>query len=398
MLRAALIIAREERWPREEVEVLKANIQDALRSAANEVESWKDFAPKAVGEPPWLVKPFIVEQGITLVAGEQKSGKTFFTGYLIGLLLASNKRVLLVEEEGSAVMVRQRLEPFIPLEADGLFIAFRKQHELMSRKGIDRLIRMAQHVEADVIALDPLIFLMDGDENDTAAMRSAMQGVLRLATETGAGIILNHHVRKAPSSGRGNVTSADVRGSSTLMGAADIICLVQKREGEAGKVKFDITCGDSRYEPFEKLECSVKLGATGGMDLFLPKDVPERLSPLAKDIYRLVPMDGSAKGTTASALARALGRRKEAIIRATKELEDKGHVARHPHTLELFRNSVAGPAGTGREPVGNGSGNRSANGKPSSHAVPNGNYPLLSYGEDRPEPGPSSEPPEPEND
>src|SRR5262249_30709792 len=159
---------------------------------------------------------------------------------------------------------------------------------------------------------------------ETSVMREAMQGVVRLATESGAAIIINHHVRKAPSSGRGDITSADVRGSSALMGAADVICLVQKRESDNGRVRFDVTCGDSRYEPFEKMECSVKLGPTGGMELASGGDVPDRLSGLAKDCYRLVPIDGTSRGVSIGQLSKALGKRKENVVRAVKELEDKG--------------------------------------------------------------------------
>ena len=83
----------------------------------------------------------------------------------------------------------------------------------------------AKAAAAEVIVLDPLYSAHDQDENDTRAMASLCQTLLRLRDASRAALVVIHHVRK--SIGRHEIGSA-FRGSSALHAVGDSYVLLTR--------------------------------------------------------------------------------------------------------------------------------------------------------------------------
>src|SRR5206468_3088218 len=84
---------------------------------------------------------------------------------------------------------------------------------LSAAQGLGHFAQAAKAAAAEVIVLDPLYSAHDQDENDTRAMASLCQALLRLRDTSRAALVVVHHVRK--SIGRHEIGSA-FRGSSAL--------------------------------------------------------------------------------------------------------------------------------------------------------------------------------------
>jgi hypothetical protein len=98
-------------------------------------------------------------------------------------------------------------------------------HLLSAAKGIDHFVAAAKAAAAEVIILDPLYSAHDQDENDTRAMASLCQSLLRLREASRAALVLIHHTRK--SIGRHEIGSA-FRGSSALHAVGDAYVLLTR--------------------------------------------------------------------------------------------------------------------------------------------------------------------------
>jgi hypothetical protein len=232
---------------------------------------WEDFEAQAKRdeESPWALKPYFPMALLSIVAGEQKSGKTLWVSWAVGEMLRAGKRVLFVQLDTARTVLRQRLLPFLPEDKSGLAILFRDKDEVATEAGVERLLTEARAHQADVIVIDSLFRAMPGmDENDTNDIRKVTTNLERLGTESGAAIVVLHHVRKAGSDGRDDIVSADVRGGGGLLSSAAVVVLIQKRKAETeGEARFNVTCGDTWFEPFKPMRCCVTFGAAEPMSM-----------------------------------------------------------------------------------------------------------------------------------
>lgn len=107
-----------------------------------------------------------------------------------------------------------------------LFIDTRATGNLLSApQGLQHFLDAARAADAEIIILDPLYSTHDQDENDTRAMTSLCQSLLRLRETSRASLIVVHHVRK--SIGRYEIGSA-FRGSSALHAVGDSYLLLTR--------------------------------------------------------------------------------------------------------------------------------------------------------------------------
>ena len=98
-------------------------------------------------------------------------------------------------------------------------------HLLSATQGLGHFVEAARAAAAEVIVLDPLYSTHDQDENDTRAMASLCQSLLRLRDASRAALVVVHHVRK--SIGRHEIGSA-FRGSSALHAVGDSYVLLTR--------------------------------------------------------------------------------------------------------------------------------------------------------------------------
>lgn len=191
--------------------------------------------------PPALVEPGLLPSaGILFLGGEPKVGKSILVANLAlalsagvsraGFQIPQPRRVLLCQFElptaSFAARLAQMRAPLGAAADQRLFIdTGAGGHLLSSPQGWAHFQAAAASVAAEVLVLDPLYSAHDQDENDTRAMAALCQALLRLREQSGAALIVVHHVRK--SIARHEVGTA-FRGSSALHAVGDSYLLLTR--------------------------------------------------------------------------------------------------------------------------------------------------------------------------
>jgi hypothetical protein len=193
-------------------------------------------APPACLVEPGLLPP----QGILFVGGEPKVGKSLWVANLalslaagvdrLGFPIAQPRRVLVCQFELPVTQFVSRLAVMrraLGAAADERLLVDMRAggHLLSAAPGLGHFLEAAKAAAAEVIVLDPLYSAHDQDENDTRAMASLCQTLLRLRDASRAALVVIHHVRK--SIGRHEIGSA-FRGSSALHAVGDSYVLLTR--------------------------------------------------------------------------------------------------------------------------------------------------------------------------
>lgn len=213
-------------------------------SSASSTPSVRSLAELLQQQPvtaPSLVEPGLLPaQGILFFGGEPKSGKSILVANLalalaagvdrLGFSIPAARRVLVCQFELPLPRFVSRLctmRRALGAAADQRLLVDTRAtgHLLSTTQGFSHFLAVAQQAQAEVIILDPLYSTHDQDENDTRAMAALCQALLRLRDNSGAALIVIHHVRKAIN--RGEIGSA-FRGSSALHAVGDSYVLVTR--------------------------------------------------------------------------------------------------------------------------------------------------------------------------
>lgn len=200
---------------------------------------------------PCLIEPGLLpSQGILFIGGEPKAGKSLLAANLAlalasggdhaGFNVPSPRRVLICQFELPTPQFALRLATMRKLignRADSnLFVDTRVSgHLLSSKAGLDHFLQSSRSAKAEVLVIDPLYSAHDQDENDTRAMAALCQSLLRLRDDSGAALIIIHHIRK--SAGRYELGSA-FRGSSALHAVGDSYLLLARPSAEIPAVEL----------------------------------------------------------------------------------------------------------------------------------------------------------------
>lgn len=190
--------------------------------------------PRQAPEQRWLIRGLWASQGVGLIGGSPKCGKSWL-GLEMAVSLASGTpclgrfqpaargRALLYMAEDATPDVRARLESLcrhhqVALEALDIFVI--TAHSLRVDRPADqhRLTATVASTRPDLLLLDPLVRLHRQDENSSADM-SALLGFLRqLQRQLQTAVALVHHARKNGAAGQ---LGQALRGSSDLHAFGD---------------------------------------------------------------------------------------------------------------------------------------------------------------------------------
>ena len=207
--------------------------------------------PAAAPAPACLVEPGLLPpQGILFVGGEPKVGKSLLVSNLalslaagrdrLGFPIPAPRRVLVCQFELPVAQFVSRLAVMrraMGAAADERLLVdtHAAGHLLSATQGLGHFLEAAKAASAEVIVLDPLYSAHDQDENDTRAMASLCQSLLRLRDASRAALIVVHHVRK--SIGRHEIGSA-FRGSSALHAVGDSYVLLTRPSPQLAMVEL----------------------------------------------------------------------------------------------------------------------------------------------------------------
>jgi hypothetical protein len=223
-----------------------------LKSASTSVLSLaRLLEQQPAATPACLVEPGLLPpQGILFVGGEPKVGKSLLVSNLalslaagvdrIGFPIPEPRRVLICQFELPVAQFVSRLalmRPAVGAAADQRLLVDTRAsgHLLSAAQGLGHFLEAAKAAAAEVIVLDPLYSAHDQDENDTRAMASLCQSLLRLRDASRAALVVVHHVRK--SIGRHEIGSA-FRGSSALHAVGDSYVLLTRPSPQLATVEL----------------------------------------------------------------------------------------------------------------------------------------------------------------
>ncbi len=223
-----------------------------MKSAPSSVQSLaRLLQQQPTAAPACLVEPGLLPpQGILFVGGEPKVGKSLLVANLalslaagvdrIGFPIPQPRRVLVCQFELPVAQFVSRLALMrraLGTAADERLLVDTRAtgHLLSSTQGLGHFIEAAKAAAAEVIVLDPLYSTHDQDENDTRAMASLCQALLRLRDASRAALVVVHHVRK--SIGRHEIGSA-FRGSSALHAVGDSYLLLTRPSPQLATIEL----------------------------------------------------------------------------------------------------------------------------------------------------------------
>lgn len=190
-----------------------------------------------VPDTDWLVEDFLVSSEATVLAGDGGVGKSWITMALalaiaggedkfLGLKIKKHGPVLYVDEESSRELFLQRIHAlgFDPkIHLPNLEVIWYRGVDLLNEP--ERLLEDVQEIEPALVVADSLSRVAIGaEENDNTAMTKLMRaGVIPIARDTGAAVLLTHHT---------DASGARVRGATSIRNAADQVIQVTKAESD----------------------------------------------------------------------------------------------------------------------------------------------------------------------
>ena len=107
-------------------------------------------------------------------------------------------------------------------------------------ESVDQLIERVEAVEPGLIVVDTFSMLARvSNENDNAEVAAVMANISKVVSETGATVMLVHHVTK---------TTGSVRGASAFVGNADTVVMVKEEGTTAAEKKGFFITTDRAYD------------------------------------------------------------------------------------------------------------------------------------------------------
>lgn len=234
---------------------------------------------EAYGDLEWTWEHWIPKGHVTMVAGAQGVGKSYFAATLIAAMAGycpwpdsvANKGptvVLLTETEGMKGEYVRRLETLGVNGSKGRvlfgpqFDAY--EHEFLDDPGFALdLARIAAKDDFKMFVVDSLSGAHSMKENDSA-MRKLLQTCTLWASELQIPIVLVHHERKRHEKEKARTTIDRVRGSSTITQFCRSI-IGMWREGEDDTVRIEVIKSNFCAPP-----SALGMEISGGKPKFVP--------------------------------------------------------------------------------------------------------------------------------
>ena len=240
-------------------------------------KSWKDGLITARElqtkqfEPVRIILPDLIPEGVTVLAGKPKIGKSWFAldvcvavaggRFVLGEVKPVQGYVLYLAPEDSPRRLKKRMEKIFGQGPWPEHLEMHTQWKKLDQGGLDDIEEWCKlHHDRRLIWIDTLVKVRPkAGRNDQAyiADYQAIEGLQQLAAKYQLGFVLNHHLRKMSSE---DDAFDDVSGTLGLTGAADTI-IVMKRHAGMAKIFVrgrDIEEGEFAAE-FDRSSCRWRL-------------------------------------------------------------------------------------------------------------------------------------------
>lgn len=224
-----------------EIEQIEQSLQIVTISA-------RDIINKEHGEQEWIVPNFIPMPGVTVMAGQPASMKTWLClelclravqgGSFLGHFnIEGGHKVLFLDRENHEREIKKRLVALgaAPEQLNETFrFVLQDDFSLEDESATSRLIKLVKREGYDVLVFDSLRRFHGGDENDSRSISAVMRAFKRIA-DTGAAVIFTHHNRKEVI---GRLNPDSMRGSSDIRAGVDAQIQIERRRDE-GTLTFN---------------------------------------------------------------------------------------------------------------------------------------------------------------
>jgi hypothetical protein len=200
---------------------------DDVHSAA---EAFEDLPPVE-----WLVHKIFAPGSVVLLYGKPGTKKTYSMMHLQACLAPGRDfhgfatrqaNSLLLDQESGHLRIQQRMRECLNgVGGDKTALIYwltMKGYKLSNPAHVTKIIEHCRKHHIKILIVDSLSKHSVGDENSAGEMAKEMEGARRIATETGAVVILIHHSKKE---------GEEFRGSSAIEGSVDVMIRVESEQG-----------------------------------------------------------------------------------------------------------------------------------------------------------------------
>ena len=252
----------------------------------------KEFAKQVIHPREIFIESWIEREGLTILGGEQKVGKSIITlnlcawltlgRYFLGFYTPEPKNVLLYKQEISEPAMQERVKKMLGNESSNLLDNFYIKNtagnpiKITNTNDRKRLYDEIEKSNPDLVVFDPLSTFHDKKENDAREMAAVLEHFFEIKHKYKVSILIIHHHGKSTDSVRhgGHL----LRGHSIIGDRADsIISFYRLSE------KYRNSPLPNGYECYAELNFELRNGAAPSN--FIIERNPENLWYRKFDLY-----------------------------------------------------------------------------------------------------------------
>lgn len=193
------------------------------------------LATSETEDTAWVWESYVPQGGLILFCAPPKAGKSTLAYHLAGAV--SNGRPFLGQTSTkSPVLIlaveERRQDAANRARALGLGGDVYVHTGPLRADAIPAIAAFVVEKRIGLIIVDtlPRFWLLD-NENDASAVNLAMAGILALARDTNAAVLLLYHLRKSPGGGDGE----EIRGSGDIFAQVDVALIMRRRKEQSNQ-------------------------------------------------------------------------------------------------------------------------------------------------------------------
>ncbi len=247
--------------------------------------------------PNWIVENLVQEKGLTVVAAQFGSFKSFLCMHL-ACCCASGKQflnlktkkctVLYIDEENGFDELKRRFEKLrvgMGISAEdfaNIHLVVLKGVCITSKTWQEKIRKLVEELKPNIVFLDSLVRVMDGDENNAKDMKKVFEALKPFLRQYPVSFVVLHHVRKV----NRPLTINDVRGSGDISAAASSVSLLEKDDSSKFSLRQVKNRGAQRMLPaIEFLADDVQINGFWGIQItYLGEKIPTATAPEKAEI------------------------------------------------------------------------------------------------------------------
>lgn len=223
-------------------------------------------------DPAYFIEDFVPADEVVAIAGQPKRGHKTWFAMTLALVAASGREmfgikptngplpVLFIELEGGAKAAAQRFYSIARAlgvaDDDPLWknVTFSHRDQLILDDAIwqQNIMEVMSHDQTKIVFVDTFAQSHRGDENSSKDIQNVMRAVTALRdVPSRPTFIFLHHVRKAPSTGKGAFDALDsMRGSSAFGGAVGHIINFYKKKDDQRHLDCHVVARNDQEKEF----------------------------------------------------------------------------------------------------------------------------------------------------